>query len=119
MSGFCFAQAIRLIIPHDLAARLTHQRKDAPVVWVHDGERDHPTIALVNRALSLYYWNICKQENAGLWHLCLAGGHAVDFSDRKEAFINVNTPEELSDGRKTMIPLLAFAAWSGTGKQRR
>ncbi len=38
-------------IPHDLAARLTHQRKDAPVVWVHDGERDHPTIALVNRAI--------------------------------------------------------------------
>lgn len=38
-------------IPHDLAARLNHQRKDAPVVWVHDGERDHPTIALVNRAI--------------------------------------------------------------------
>ena len=26
----------------------------------------------------------------------LAGGHAGDFSDRKEAFINVNTPEELA-----------------------
>ncbi len=23
----------------------------------------------------------------------LAGGHAVDFSDNKDAFINVNTPE--------------------------
>ncbi len=51
MSGFCFARAIRLYIPPDLAARLNHQRKDAPVVWVHDGERDHPTIALVNRAI--------------------------------------------------------------------
>ena len=51
MSGFCFARAITPYIPPDLAARLNHQRKDAPVVWVHDGERDHPTIALVNRAI--------------------------------------------------------------------
>ncbi|MCP6071423.1 molybdenum cofactor guanylyltransferase MobA, partial [Klebsiella pneumoniae] len=26
----------------------------------------------------------------------LAGGHAVDFSDHKDAFVNVNTPEELA-----------------------
>ncbi len=26
-----------------------HQRNDAPVVWVHDGERDHPLLHLVNR----------------------------------------------------------------------
>ncbi len=25
-----------------------------------------------------------------------AGGHAVDFSDHKDAFVNVNTPEELA-----------------------
>lgn len=48
---FLFCPCDTPYIPHDLAARLTHQRKDAPVVWVHDGERDHPTIALVNRAI--------------------------------------------------------------------
>lgn len=28
------------------------------------------------------------------------GGHAVDFSDCKEAFVNVNTPEELAQWQK-------------------
>ena len=28
--------------------------------------------------------------------LRLIGGHAVDFSDSKEAFVNINTPEELT-----------------------
>ena len=46
-----------------------------------------------------------------------AGGYAVDFSDHKDAFVNVNTPEELAKWQdKSMIPLLAIAAWSGTGK---
>lgn len=84
-------------IPHDLAARFTHQRKDAPVVWVHDGERDHPTIALVNRAIEpLLLEYLQAGERRVMAFMRLAGGHAVDFSDRKEAFINVNTPEELA-----------------------
>ena len=71
--------------------------KDAPVVWVHDGERDHPTIALVNRAIEpLLLEYLQAGERRVMAFMRLAGGHAVDFSDRKEAFINVNTPEELA-----------------------
>lgn len=85
----------------DLAARLNHQRKEAPVVWVHDGERDHPTIALVNRAIEpLLLEYLQAGERRVMAFMRLAGGHAVDFSDNKDAFINVNTPESLPDGRK-------------------
>lgn len=95
-SGFCFVRAIRLTFP-DLAARLNHQRKEAPVVWVHDGERDHPTIALVNRAIEpLLLEYLQAGERRVMAFMRLAGGHAVDFSDNKDAFINVNTPEELA-----------------------
>ena len=80
---FLFCPCDTPYIPHDLAARLTHQRKDAPVVWVHDGE-----------PLLLEY--LQAGERRVMAFMRLAGGHAVDFSDRKEAFINVNTPEELA-----------------------
>ena len=74
-----------------------YQRKDAPVVWVHDGERDHPTIALVNRAIEpLLLEYLQAGERRVMAFMRLAGGHAVDFSDNKDAFINVNTPEELA-----------------------
>lgn len=39
---FLFCPCDTPYIPPDLAARLNHQRKDAPVVWVHDGERESP-----------------------------------------------------------------------------
>jgi molybdopterin-guanine dinucleotide biosynthesis protein A len=37
------------IYPIISGERLIQQRKSSPAVWVHDGERDHPAIALVNR----------------------------------------------------------------------
>lgn len=95
-SGFVLPMRYALHSP-DLAARLNHQRKDAPVVWVHDGERDHPTIALVNRAIEpLLLEYLQAGERRVMAFMRLAGGHAVDFSDHKDAFVNVNTPEELA-----------------------
>ncbi len=34
-----------------LVERFIQQRGDAPVVWAHDGERDHPAVALVHRQI--------------------------------------------------------------------
>ncbi|MBE1769743.1 molybdenum cofactor guanylyltransferase MobA [Escherichia marmotae] len=94
---FLFCPCDTPYIPQDLASRLYHQRKDASVVWVHDGERDHPTIALVNRTIEpLLQEYLHSGERRVMAFMNLAGGHAVDFSDRKEAFVNVNTPEELA-----------------------
>ncbi|MBW9794597.1 hypothetical protein FJD14_23940, partial [Escherichia coli] len=94
---FLLCPCVTPYLPHVLASRLNHQRKDAPVVGVHYGERDHPTIALVNRAIEpLLLEYLQAGERRVMAFMRLAGGHAVDFSDRKTAFINVIPPEDLS-----------------------
>ncbi|MCZ4677311.1 molybdenum cofactor guanylyltransferase MobA [Citrobacter sedlakii] len=94
---FLFCPCDTPFIPDDLVARLRHQRHNAPVVWVHDGERDHPTIALVNRSVQPFLQQyLCSGERRVMVFMRQAGGHAVDFSDCKEAFVNVNTLEELA-----------------------
>lgn len=94
---FLFCLCDTLYIFFDLAARLNYQRKDAPVVWVYDGERDYLTIALVNCAIELLLLEYLQAgERRVMVFMRLAGGYAVDFSDYKDAFVNVNTPEELA-----------------------
>ncbi|HAU4329375.1 molybdenum cofactor guanylyltransferase MobA [Citrobacter freundii] len=94
---FLFCPCDMPYIPHSLAARLKEQRSSAPVVWVHDGERDHPTIALMNRKIvPLLQDYLQSGERRVMVFMRLAGGHAVDFSDHRDAFVNVNTPEELA-----------------------
>ncbi|KFB99606.1 molybdopterin-guanine dinucleotide biosynthesis protein [Trabulsiella guamensis ATCC 49490] len=84
-------------IPQTLAACLQDKRHDAPVVWVHDGERDHPTIALMHRriipALADY---LARGERRVMVFMRENGGHSVDLSHLKPAFANVNTPEDLA-----------------------
>ncbi|HCB3588777.1 molybdenum cofactor guanylyltransferase MobA [Citrobacter koseri] len=94
---FLFCPCDTPYIPRDLVARLKAQRNNAPVVWVHDGERDHPTIALVNRSVAPFLQEYLRAgERRVMVFMRQAGGHAVDFSDFKQAFVNVNTPEELA-----------------------
>ncbi|QRG79047.1 molybdenum cofactor guanylyltransferase MobA [Citrobacter sp. R56] len=94
---FLFCPCDTPYIPRDLVARLKAQRNDSAVVWVHDGERDHPIIALVNRSVQPLLQDYLQSgERRVMVFMRLAGGHAVDFSDQKDAFVNVNTPEELA-----------------------
>ncbi|MBJ9173924.1 molybdenum cofactor guanylyltransferase MobA [Citrobacter koseri] len=94
---FLFCPCDTPYIPRNLVARLKAQRNSAPVVWVHDGERDHPTIALVNRSVAPFLQEYLRSgERRVMVFMRQAGGHAVDFSDFKQAFVNVNTPEELA-----------------------
>ena len=78
-------------------------KTSALAVWVHDGERDHPAIALVNRKvigeLETY---LAAGERRVMVFLHKIGGHSVDFSDVKSAFINVNT---LDDLQHMQVPL--------------
>jgi molybdopterin-guanine dinucleotide biosynthesis protein A len=84
-------------IPQTLLASLQDKQRDAPVVWVHDGERDHPTIALMHRgvvpALKAY---LERGERRVMVFMRESGGHSVDLSHFKPAFANVNTPEDLA-----------------------
>ncbi|MGX5102258.1 molybdenum cofactor guanylyltransferase MobA [Enterobacter cloacae] len=93
---FLFCSCDTPFIPTSLVERMVQQRGDSSVVWVHDGERDHPTIALINRslipALSDY---LAAGERKVMVFMLQVGGHAVDFSDMKTSFVNVNTTEDL------------------------
>lgn len=93
---FLFCPCDTPFIPSFLATRLIQQKKSSPAVWVHDGERDHPAIALVNRGLvdDLEAY-LATGERRVMVFLRKIGGHSVDFSDVKSAFKNVNTLDDL------------------------
>ncbi|MGK7247296.1 molybdenum cofactor guanylyltransferase MobA [Buttiauxella agrestis] len=84
-------------IPEDLASRLWVQKGDASALWVNDGERDHPTIALLHKKLTapleIY---LASGERRVMVFLREVGGHAVLFPNQKQNFVNINSPEDLA-----------------------
>ena len=93
---FLFSPCDTPFIPSCLAERFTSELDNASVVWAHDGERDHPTVALVHRRLvpSLQDY-LAAGERRVMVFMRQSGGHAVDFSDMKQSFININTITEI------------------------
>ncbi|MDU4843937.1 MAG: molybdenum cofactor guanylyltransferase MobA [Leclercia adecarboxylata] len=93
---FLFCSCDTPFIPDCLAERLVKYRETAPVVWAHDGDRDHPTIALMHRQLMPVLESyLAAGERRVMVFMRQAGGHSVEFSDMKQAFINMNTLEEI------------------------
>jgi molybdopterin-guanine dinucleotide biosynthesis protein A len=93
---FLFCSCDTPFIPACLVERMVQQRGDSPVVWAHDGERDHPTIALIHISLvSDLQAYLSAGERRVMVFMRQAGGHPVDFSDVKPAFVNVKTTEDL------------------------
>ena len=93
---FVFCPCDTPFIPACLVERLIDQQQSAPVVWVYDGERDHPTITLINRTLiSKLEDYLLSGERRVMVFMRQSGGHSVDFSDLTSAFINVNSTEDL------------------------
>lgn len=84
-------------IPEDFVARLWQHREQAPAVWVRSAERDHPALALIHRRIVPQLTRYLEQgERKVIYFLTQAGGHAVLFKDGEQAFVNINTPEELA-----------------------
>jgi len=93
---FLFCSCDTPFIPSCLVERLVQHRGNSPVVWVHDGERDHPTIALINSELEPDMQDyLAAGERRVMVFMRQSGGHSVDFGDLKSAFVNVNTTEDL------------------------
>ncbi|HCT5532663.1 TPA: molybdenum cofactor guanylyltransferase MobA [Enterobacter cloacae] len=93
---FVFCPCDTPFIPSCLVERLVQFRDSAPVVWVHDGERDHPAITLIHRSLVPALQDyLTAGERRVMVFMRQSGGHSVDFSDWKSAFVNVNTTEDL------------------------
>lgn len=84
-------------IPEDLAFKLWEQKGASCAVWTNDGERDHPTIALLHKKLAASLENyLASGERRVMYFLREAGGHTVLFPNQKHNFINVNSPEDLA-----------------------
>ena len=93
---FIFCPCDTPFIPSCLVERLFLLRGTAPVVWLHDCERDHPASALMHRSLApALQAYLAAGERRVMVFMRESGGHSVDFSDVKSAFVNVNTSEDL------------------------
>lgn len=104
---------------------------EAQIAYAHDGERAHPTFALIHRSVLESLRAYLASGERRLYHFFKTQKSvATDFSGQKAAFRNFNTPEDLlisaaeltADGR-TCAPdtfhtpkLLGITGYSGTGK---
>ena len=81
---FLFCPCDTPTIPKDLATRLRAGLNDAPAVWVFDGERDHPAIALMHRQIVPFLTDyLASGERRVMVALRQAGGKAVDCNSRR------------------------------------
>ena len=85
-------------IPPDYAQRMLEaaQRQQQKIAVAHDGEREQPVYLLLHRSLfdSLTEYLSAGDRKIDRWYQA-AGYVQVLFEDRKEMFVNANTPEEL------------------------
>lgn len=87
------------LIPDDLVARLYTEMliQKSEICVVHDGERIQPVYALIDCKLQpdLNKYLQSGERKIDHWyarHILTQ----VDFSDRKDCFLNVNTPDDLN-----------------------
>ncbi len=88
-------------VPEDLALRLSQNVQDSKVVMAHDGEYLQPTFALIHKSLILSLEEFLQQgeRKARVW-MQQQPHNIVDFSDEANAFININTEDELKNAEK-------------------
>jgi len=92
----------------------------ADIAVAHNGDRLQPVFCLIPCRLAADLDNYLQQgdRKIDLW-LARHTMAVVDFSDQADSFLNVNHPEDLiahQTGVQSPIPLIGFAAFSGTGK---
>ncbi|MCS3434091.1 molybdenum cofactor guanylyltransferase MobA [Klebsiella sp. BIGb0407] len=101
---FLFSPCDTPNIPSDLAYSLWDGLGDPAIsaVWVNDGERDHPGIALIHHsakvALRAY---LSAGERRVMQFLRSIGGRAVVFDSSLTDFANINTLDELSNWQES------------------
>lgn len=87
------------LLPLDMAARMLDfaQKNNTKAVFAFDGKYKQPTYNLIHSGLlDSIELSLERQEHKlGKW-LLDNGASPVDFSDEKEAFLNVNTKDDLS-----------------------
>lgn len=87
------------LLPLDLVARMlrTMEQEGADACTVSDGERLHPVVLLVKRHLLPGLRSYLADGGRKVHDWFYSVPHcSTDFSDQPEAFININTPEQLA-----------------------
>ena len=94
-------------IAGDLAQRLSQDINDNKIVIAHDGERLQPTFALIHKSMenSLNDFLVKGERKTRVW-MQQQPYAIVDFSDQADAFININTEEELKNADKYLAQLI-------------
>ena len=91
------------LLPKDLVSRLVEAAGDSKPLAVipHDGTRLQPLFGLYSlEALPLLEEFLKSgQRKVGIWVESLSP-QVVDFSDQPDAFLNINSPEELVEAEK-------------------
>ena len=82
-------------LPEDLVPRMMAGIGNHDIAVAHDGERAHPVVALIRRALvdDLRDTLAAGERKIDRWYARHAWCH-VDFSDRPSAFSNLNSPRD-------------------------
>ncbi len=87
------------LLPTDLMERMLKalEEADADACTVDDGKRLHPVVLLVKRSVlpQLQSYLASGGRKVHDWFYSVAHCSA-DFSDQAEAFININTPQQLA-----------------------
>jgi molybdopterin-guanine dinucleotide biosynthesis protein A len=88
-------------IADDLAQRLIQNIEDNKIAIAHDGERLQPTFALIHTSLqsSLKEFLQKGERKTRVW-MQQQPHTIVDFADQANAFININTEDELKNAEK-------------------
>ena len=90
-------------LPHDLVTRMltTLQQEDAQACTVSDGERLHPVIMLVRRNATAALRNYLEAGHRKVHDWFYSVAHcSSDFSDQAQAFVNINTLQQLADAER-------------------
>lgn len=95
-------------LPSNLAQKLytVLTEHDADIAVVHDGNRLQPVFCLLKKELqgSLAQYLNSGQRKIDVW-FAQHRYYTADFSDLPEAFVNINTPEELSSIKAKLAKL--------------
>lgn len=95
-------------VPGGLAQRLSQNIQDNKIVMVHDGERLQPSFALIHKSLESSLNEFLQQGERKTRVWMQQQPHAiVDFSDQADAFININTEDELKHAEKHFEAFMA------------
>lgn len=84
------------LLPLDYAERMLNHDGSVKAYVAFDGERQHSGCCLLHHSLQADLQQALEQNHLAVHHfLTEHDAQQVDFSDHCQAFININTPEQL------------------------